>query len=104
MIIQRGSQPPQVTVEFGPPPADPSAVLARAERSRRNSEWLQAHWGDLLPQAVGKYVAVAGAEAFIADTPEEAWAWADRTHPEDDSATVRYVNPHRGPKIYANCR
>jgi hypothetical protein len=102
MIIQRGSFPSKLTVEFGPPPADPAPILARMERSRRNSQWLQAHWSDLLPQAIGKYVAVAGQEAFIADSPEEAWAWAAQAHPEDDAASVRYVNPHKGPKIYAN--
>jgi hypothetical protein len=102
MIIQKGSHPPKMTVEFGPPPADPTALLARQERSRRNSQWLQAHWADLLSLAMGKHVAVAGEEAFIADSAEEAWAMARRAHPEDDSATIHYVNPHRGPKIYAH--
>src|SRR3954447_21684348 len=102
MIIVKGGKLPELTVEVGPPPADPAPILARMERSRRNSQWLQAHWGDLLPQAVGKYVAVAGEEAFIADTPQEAWAMAKRAHPEDDSTTIHYVNPHRGPKIYAH--
>jgi len=49
------------------------AVIARCkaqdERTRRNSEWLQGHWADLLPQACGKFIAVAGQEAFISDTP-----------------------------------
>jgi hypothetical protein len=102
MIIQRGGPWPKLTVEFGPPSADASKVLARMGRAQRNSEWLQAHWGDLLPQTLGKYVAVAGEEAFIADSPGQAWAWARQTHPEDDSATVQYVNPQQGPKIYAN--
>jgi hypothetical protein len=102
MIIQRGSFPSNLTVEFVPPPADPAPIIARMERSRRNSQWLQAHWSDLLPQAIGKYVAVAGQEAFIADSPEEAWAWAKRIHPEDDGALVEQVNPPCGAKIYAN--
>jgi hypothetical protein len=104
MIILQGSRLLKMTVEFGPPPADPTALLAREERSRRNSQWLQAHWADLLAQAAGKHVAVAGEEAFIADTPQEAWAMAKRAHPEDDSATIQYVDPHRGAKIYANRR
>jgi hypothetical protein len=103
MIIQRGPRVPKLTVEFGPVPTDAEAarVVARRERSRRNSEWFQAHRSELLPLATGKHLAVAGEEAFIADSPEEAWAWADRTHPEDDTATVQYVSPERGPKIYA---
>jgi hypothetical protein len=102
MIIKRGSFSSRLTVEFGPPPANAKEILARMERGRRNSQWLQTHWPDLLPQAIGKFVAVAGEEAFIANSAEEAWAWAARAHPEDDSATVRYVNPNRGPKIYEN--
>jgi hypothetical protein len=75
---------------------------AQSERFRRNSDWLQAHWGDVLPQARGKFLAIAGQEAFIADTSEEAWAKAKAAHPEDDGAFSQYVFPHRGPRIYAN--
>ena len=64
---------------------------------------VQTHWDQLLPEALGKFVAVAGEEGFIAECPAQAWAWVRENHPEDDSATVQYVNPHRGPKIYANC-
>jgi hypothetical protein len=60
MIIQHGSKSPALTVEFTPPQADADRVLARMERARRNSRWLQAHWADLLPRAAGKFVAVAG--------------------------------------------
>ena len=76
---------------------------AQFERHRRNSAWLQAHWGDLLPQARGKFVAVADQEAFIAETPEAAWAWVEATHPQDNGALVQYVLTHRGPRIYAHC-
>lgn len=48
----------------------------------RNEEWLEAHWAEVLPQARGKFLAIAGQEAFIADTPAEAWAWVDAVHPE----------------------
>jgi hypothetical protein len=91
-------------VEFGdvPDAARAEAIRARQERSRRNSEWIQTHWAQLLPEAFGKFVAVAGEEAFIAETPAQAWAWAKEKHPEDDSATVQYMSPHRGPRIYAN--
>jgi hypothetical protein len=80
--------------------------IARAqdERHRRNSDWLQKHWADVLPQARGKFLAVAGQEPFIADTPEEAWAWVATTHPEDDGAMVQYIRPETGPRIYAGKR
>ncbi|MGH2586468.1 MAG: hypothetical protein ACRDJE_16255 [Dehalococcoidia bacterium] len=84
---------------------DPEAVAQRREqdgRARRNEAWLQAHWPELLPRARGRHIAVAGQEAFIADTPEEAWAMAIAAHPDDDGALLQYVIPHRGPRIYAN--
>ena len=83
-------------------PVEVARCKAQDERGRRNSDWLQSHWADLLPQARGKFVAVAGQEAFIADTPEEAWDWAARTHPEDDGALIRHVRAGQGPRIYAN--
>jgi hypothetical protein len=97
---------PTLTVEFGEPPtgAEADAVRARQERARRNSQWLQTHWDELLPQAVGKFVAVAGEEAFVAETAQQAWAWAAEKHPEDDTATVQYVSPRQGLKVYANRR
>jgi hypothetical protein len=82
------------------------AVVARSrvqyEQAKRNGDWLQAHWAELLPQAYGKILAVAGQEAHIADTIEEAWAWAAKTHPEDKGALVRYVRPPGGPRIYGH--
>ena len=86
---------------------DPEVVArsrAQDERARLNGDWLQSHWDDVLPQALGKYLAVAGQEAFIAGTPDEAWALARVAHPEDDGAFVQYINPERGPRIYGNRR
>lgn len=76
-------------------------LLAQHERARRNSAWLQAHWPELVPRARGRHLAVAGQEAFIADTAEEAWALARAAHPDDDGALVKYVRTEQGPRIYA---
>jgi hypothetical protein len=87
--------------------SDPDEIMrsrAQDERHCRNSAWLQAHWRDILPQARGKFVAVAGQEAFIADTPTEAWAWVVATHPEDIGAIVRYIRTEVGPRLYADRR
>jgi hypothetical protein len=84
---------------------DPVAIArfrASHEQAKRNSDWLQAHWGVLVPQAIGKFVAVAGQEAFVADTSEEAWARARAAHPEDEGAMCQYVRPKLGPWVYAN--
>jgi hypothetical protein len=86
---------------------DPNEIArarAQSERHRRNTDWLQAHWAEVLPQARGKFLAVAGQEAFIADTPAEAWAWVDTMHPEDNGAIVEYIRLEKGPRIYAGCR
>lgn len=74
------------------------------QRHRRNSDWLQAHGANVLPQARGRFVAVAGQEAFIAETPTEAWAWVDSFHPEDTGAIVRYIRASIGPRLYAHRR
>ena len=85
-------------------PTEIARARAQDKRHRRNSEWLQAHWADVLPQARGKFLAVAGQEPSIADTPEKAWAWVDATHPEDDGVIVHYVRPETGPRLYAGYR
>ena len=77
-------------------------VRDQIERGRRNAEWLSNHWADLLSQARGRFVAVAGQEAHIADSPEAAWAWAQAAHAEDNGALVQYVPIHEGPTIYAH--
>jgi hypothetical protein len=65
---------------------------------------LETHWDDLLPGAFGKFIAIAGQEAHISDSPDEAWDWADKVHPQDRGALVEYVFPPGGPRFYANRR
>lgn len=96
------SQSTLIIEEVNDPEADAS-MRASLERHRRNSEWLQAHWADVLPQARGKFLAVANQEPFLADTPEEAWNWVRITHPEDyGTAVIRYIRKDLGPRIYAH--
>ena len=95
---------PRFTIEEVDDPAEIARARAQDERMRRNSDWLQAHWGDVLPQARGRFLAVAGQEAFIADTPEEAQALAAAAHPDDNGMLLKYVRPERGPRLYAHRR
>lgn len=83
-------------------PVEVARFRAQHEQAKRNGDWLQAHWADVLPQAYGKILAVAGQEAYVADTIEEAWGWAATAHPEDKGALVRYVRPPGGPRIYGH--
>jgi hypothetical protein len=92
---------PEFVIEEVTDPTEIARHRTQHERAKRNGDWLQAHWGDLLPQARGKFVAVAREEAFIADTPEDAWAWATKNHPDDNGALVRYMRVGQGPRIYA---
>jgi hypothetical protein len=90
-----------IIMEVVTDPAVIARTLAQHERFKRNSDWLEAHWPNLLPQARGKHVAVAGEEAFIADTFEECWAMARAAHPDDDGAFGQYVFPNVNPRIYS---
>jgi hypothetical protein len=92
---------PKFIIEEVNDPVEIARFKAQREQARRNRDWLETHWSDLLPQARGKFLAVAGQEAFLADTPQEAWAWIDTAHPEDKGGFVQYVRPGKGPRIYA---
>ena len=66
---------------------------AQDERFKLNLDWLQTHWGDLLPQALGKHIVVAGQEPFVADRSEDAWSMARAAHPEDDGGLLPICLP-----------
>jgi hypothetical protein len=93
---------PHLVIDEVTDPDEIARILAQHERGRRNSDWLQAHWPEIAPTARGRFVAVAGQEAFIANTPEEARALARAAHPDDDGLIAQYVIPEPGPRIYAN--
>jgi hypothetical protein len=102
MIRAVRPEEPSTILEEGTDHEESARLRAQMERFQKNSNWLQDHWGDLLPQALGKFIAVAGQEAFIGDTTEEAWTKAKASHPEDDGAFSQYVIPHKGPRIYVD--
>ncbi|MBY0527370.1 MAG: hypothetical protein K2R98_28500 [Gemmataceae bacterium] len=95
-------EPPKYVIEEVNDPEYVARFKASMAQFKANLDWLQAHWGDLLPQARGKYVAVAGREAFIADTAKEAYDWADTAHPYDEGAWVTHVRRTPGYNAYAN--
>ena|SRR5438874_4999263 len=92
----------KITIEEVTDPIEIARHRSWHEKARRNAEWLSTHWSDLLPQAYGKFVAVAGQKAFIADTGEEAEARARAAHPDDEGLLSQYVFPPGGPRIYGN--
>jgi hypothetical protein len=66
---------------------------------RRNVDWCQAHREELVPPNYGKYLAVAGQEAFLADTQDAALALATAAHPEDRGVALWHLIPWRGPRV-----
>jgi hypothetical protein len=105
MLIVRGTRPfkvePTFIVEEVTDPAEIARAKAQDERLQRNLQWIQEHWEDVLPHGFGKFLAVAGQEAFLGDSAQEAWALAKAAHPEDDGAFIQYLMEHTGPRIYA---
>ena len=93
---------PQLHVEYDVELTDPDRSRAQMEQFKLNGKWLESHWADLLPQARGKYVVVAGREAFLTETAEDAWAWARATHPEDEGPMVQFVLKQKGPRIHGH--
>jgi hypothetical protein len=86
---------------------DPT-VAAKAriahDQAERNTDWLQLHWDEIVPPNLGKYLAVAGGEAFVAGTFDAAYALAHTAHPEDEGILVRHLIPWNGPRIHAHRR
>ena len=85
--------------------SDPQVIArhhAQDQRQKRNLAWLESHWGQLLPQARGRFLAVADEQAFIAQSADAAWEWIDVNHPKDVGAFVQHVPAKPAMRIYAN--
>ena len=83
-------------------PVEIAAARARWERAERNSAWLQAYVPEVYCRHRGKFICVAGAELFVADTPEAVFALAKAAHPEDDGRLLRYIPKEKVARIYAH--
>ena len=101
-MIRQAKSEPRPVIEEVKDPVQVARCRDQDVRAKRNNDWLQAHWTTLLPHARGKFIAVAGQEAFIAATAEEAWRLARTAHPDDDGVISQYVLPGKGPRVYAH--
>jgi hypothetical protein len=99
---ERAVTEPTFTIEEVSDPVENARFMAQHEQYKRNSDWLHAHWSELLPQALGEFVAVAGQEPFLADASEEDRRLAKAAHPEDTGLLCQYVIPRQGPRFHAN--
>ncbi|MCI0487153.1 MAG: DUF5678 domain-containing protein [Blastocatellia bacterium] len=72
------------------------------EKARRNLMWFDEHVEELevYKRYRGRYVASAGGELFVADTPEEIERLVHEKYP-DDLPHVRYIPREKLDRIYA---
>jgi hypothetical protein len=72
-------------------PADRARAAAQWARAERNSDWLEAHAGEIYSRHRDRFICIAGQELFVAETPEAALSAARAKHPDDDGRIVRYI-------------
>ena len=89
----------QVTIEEHEMPPDLARMFAQA---RRNLLWFSENAERLgvYQNCRGRYVAAAGGELFVADTPEEVERLAHDKYP-DETSHVRYIPLEKRSRIYA---
>jgi len=89
----------QVTIEEHEMPPDLARMFAQA---RRNLLWFSENADDLevYNRYRGRYVAAAGGELFVADTPEEVERLAHDKYPNEISH-ARYIPLEKRSRIYA---
>lgn len=80
-------------------PPDMARMFAQG---RRNLLWFNENVEDLevYNRYRGRYVAAAGGELFVADTPEEVERLAHDKYP-DEISHVRYIPLEKRSRIYA---
>ena|SRR5437660_10339669 len=90
---------PQVIIEEHEMTPEMARLFEQAER---NMVWLSEHAEELeiFKRHRGRYVAAAGGELFVADTPEEVESLARQKHP-DEMPHVRYIFREKRSRIYA---
>ncbi|MDX6500719.1 MAG: hypothetical protein QOG23_3979 [Blastocatellia bacterium] len=89
----------QVTIEEHEMPPDLARMFAQA---RRNLLWFSENSDELevYNRYRGRYVAAAGGELFVADSPEEVERLAHDKYP-DEISHVRYIPLEKRSRIYA---
>jgi hypothetical protein len=95
-------EPVAVLLDVPSDPVEVERARARRERFDRNWAWFQSQVVELGKKLFGRYVCVAGQQAFVAETASEAVAAAAATHPDDDGRFVYFFPTHRLPRIHAH--
>ena len=90
---------PEVVIEEVTDPVENERARAHRARANANWEWFWPRVAELAVCNRGRYVCVAGQQAFIADTPVEAVKLAREAHPDDDGRIRYYFRPSNLPVI-----
>ncbi len=90
---------PEVTLEEVTDPAEIERARAQWAQSDANWDWLRSRLVELAVGNRGRYLCVAGRQAFIADTPVEARRLAREAHPYDKGIISHYFRPSTLPVI-----
>ena len=93
---------PSITMEEVADPVELQKAQAQDERFERNWAWFEMHTAEIYAAHRGKCICVAGAELFVADTPEEALALAIVAYPDDDGRFTRLIPQKKMTRIYAD--
>ena len=90
---------PQVIIEEREMPPEMAQIF---EQARRNLFWFSENAEKLgvYERYRGRYVAAAGGELFVADTPQEVERLAHDKYP-DEMPHVRYIPREKRFRIYA---
>lgn len=95
-------QPFPITMEEVTDPEELVKARVQRERFDRNFAWFRTHAAEIFARARGQCICIAGAELFVADSPEEVMALSKAAHPEDDGSFMQYIPREKLARIYAN--
>lgn len=75
------------------------------DQAYNNLMWFSEHAQELSVFSIhrGRYVATAGEELFVADTPEDVERLARQKHP-DEMPHIRYITREKLSRVYACLR
>ena len=91
----------QVTISVEPDALEEAKARAGQEKFKRNIAWLEAHAAEVYSNR-GKFYCISEAQAFVAETVEDAVAQACAAHPDDDGRFTGYIPKERAARIYAH--
>ena len=86
---------PPVTMKVVTDPVEIAKARAQWEQSDRNFAWFRQHSKDIYERYRGKYICIAGAELFVADSALAAQALGKAAHPDDEGSLVEYIPRER---------